>query len=37
MPGQQRRGGTGGNDRRDRRDGGRGGQAPEKSPHIERV
>ena len=37
MPGQQRRGGTGGNDRRDRRDAGRGGQAPEKSPHIERV
>jgi small subunit ribosomal protein S5 len=37
MPGQQRRGGSGGNDRRDRRDGGRGGQAPEKSPHIERV
>jgi small subunit ribosomal protein S5 len=37
MPGQQRRGGSGGSDRRDRRDGGRGGQAPEKSPHIERV
>ena len=38
MPGQQRRGGgAGGGDRRDRRDGGRGGQAPEKSPHIERV
>jgi small subunit ribosomal protein S5 len=34
MPGPQRRGGG---DRRDRRDGGRGGQAPEKSPHIERV
>jgi small subunit ribosomal protein S5 len=37
MPGQQRRGGSGGSDRRDRREGGRGGQAPEKSPHIERV
>ena len=34
MPGPQRRGGG---DRRDRRDGGRGGQAPEKSPHLERV
>ena len=40
MPGPQRGGRTGGNersDRRDRRDGGRGQNAPEKSPHLERV
>src|SRR5438132_5476399 len=38
MPGQQRRGGSAaGRDRRDSRGGGRGGNAPEKSPHIERV
>src|SRR5207244_3862497 len=44
MPGPQRGARTGGNERggergerRDRRDGGRGGQAPEKSPHLERV
>jgi small subunit ribosomal protein S5 len=44
MPGPQRGARTGGNDRggergerRDRRDGGRGQNAPEKSPHLERV
>jgi small subunit ribosomal protein S5 len=41
MPGPQRGGTrTGGNDRgerRDRRDGGRGQNAPEKTPHLERV
>ena len=40
MPAQQRGGRSGGNersDRRDRRDGGRGQNAPEKSPHLERV
>jgi small subunit ribosomal protein S5 len=44
MPGPQRGARTGGSERggergerRDRRDGGRGGNAPEKSPHLERV
>src|SRR5512132_4240380 len=37
MPGQQRRGGSGGNDRRDRREGGRGNAPVEKTPHLERV
>ena len=40
MPGPQRGARTGGsdrNERRDRRDGGRGQNAPEKSPHLERV
>src|SRR6185312_16229413 len=42
MPGQQRGPRSGGNEqggreRRDRRDGGRGQNAPEKSPHLERV
>jgi len=37
MPGQQRRGGSGGEGRRERREGGRGGATAEKTPHLERV